>query len=685
MSKEPKSGDDRDSVLRLMHTKLSQSGITPVLSKKLKLEPYNISDCKSKLNLPAAAAGFKIPYFKIDGKLSEFYRYRYLKETKTGFRKLTTAKSLRYAQPSDTINEIYLPPLYTWSDLSQDALQPLIITEGELKAICACINDYPTIGLGGVWCFKSTKKEMPLLPQFLEFNWLGRDVYICYDSDVVTNPDVMKAENALAKELTSCGASVYICRIPFQQDFKMGLDDYIMAGHSVQQLLDDALQWSASRELLRLNEEVVYIRNPGMMAVIDTGQLMRPDAFTKHAYSNRMYTETQIDKEGKTKLVEKSAANEWMKWKVRAEVQKIVYAPGKERFEDRCFNTWKGWGVQPKKGDIKPWKELLEHLFKDAPAERKWFEQWCAYPLQNPGAKLFTCVLMWGICTGTGKSLVGYTLNEIYGENGTEVEEKELHADYNGWLLNKQFVMGDEITGGDKRAVSDRMKGMITRQKLRINEKYIPSYEMVDCVNWYFTSNHPDAFFMEDDDRRNFIHEVKSRPLAREFYNHYREWFSGDGPSALFYHLLNLDMEGFDPHAPAPMTTSKVDMIENGRSDLSSWVAALKLDPENVLVLGEKKLEYNLWTAGDLLAIYDPTGQGRVTATGLSRELRRAGFRRLKNSQPIKLTHGTARLWAIKDGEEIDKKGFTEIGQMYEKERGLVPEKHLSKDRKKKF
>ena len=197
-------------------------------------------------------------------------------------------------------------------------------------------------------------------------------------------------------------------------------------------------------------------------------------------------------------------------------------------------------------------------------------------------------VVMWGRAQGTGKSRVGHTMSTIYGENYAEISNQELNSTFNGgWAEARQFVMGDEIVVADnnKRAVYDRMKSWITQPKIRINQKFVPVYDVPDRINYYFTSNSPDAFYVADEDRRFFIVEVKGTPLPQEFYDRYTAWLSGDGPAALFYHLLNLDLSGFDPAAKAPETSAKREMIAANRTSAEAWVESLLHAPEEMLTM----------------------------------------------------------------------------------------------------
>lgn len=663
-----------DKLQNLFKQKMASSGLTTATVKKLR---YEVLEAKqiAALKMPPCI-GFKIPYFGLDGALTDFYRIRYLESTKKGFAALTNKKELRYVQPKATLNELYMPPLLDWQKIAKDKKIPLIITEGELKAAAGCQAGFATIGLGGVWNFRSAEHNLRLLPMFEELELEDRVIVILYDSDSVTNPKVMKAENALAKELMHEGADVKIGRIAVDAPHKNGLDDVMVAygKERVRKILDGSVAYGPCQSLFQLNEEVCYVRNPGLILRLDNLQRMAPRAFTEHAYATRIYTETQVvetKKGASTKMVEKSAAKEWMKWPHRSEVEKVTYAPGQPRVINEQLNVWPGWGVEPKEGDVSPWHGLLTWIFGGDTDAQSWFEKWCAFPIQNPGTKLYQSVVMWGIYHGTGKTIIGYTLSKIYGQNATEIKDGNLQETHNEWAENRQFVMGDEITGGDKRGVADRLKSMVTQREIRLNPKYVPSYTVPDCINYYHTSNHPDSFFLEDNDRRYFVWEVKGKPLEREFYKRYADWMNGQGPSHLFAYLLSLDLAGFDPAGTAPMTFSKSEMINSAKSDLAGWVSMLKEDPDMVLAIDGTKFGYSLWRSEDLLKIYDPNMRTRVTSNGLARELRRAGFDRVHSGMCCRSLTGHIRLWAVRNIDRYTTMKGDDIGKLYDAERGL--------------
>ena len=289
-------------VKRAMVVKLKESGLTVQDAGKLKYKPLLASSVKS-LGFPEAA-GFRIPYFDINGKPTAFYRLRYLESVrKKGFEAQTIDKKpLRYMQPKGTANLTYFTPHFVdWKNVSSDPQVGLIITEGELKAACACKMGIPAIGLGGVWSFRAEKQKTDLLPDLKAIIWKGRNAYIAYDSDSVTNPAVMLAEKMLAEKMLELGAKVTIIRMPASQTQKVGLDDYLVrhTAKSVAKLLSDhAYEYDLSRALHQANQEVVYIRDPGIVILRAEKLKISPLAFLRHAWANRFFTDYSQDKKG---------------------------------------------------------------------------------------------------------------------------------------------------------------------------------------------------------------------------------------------------------------------------------------------------------------------------------------------------------------------------------------------------
>ncbi len=139
----------------------------------------------------------------------------------------------------------------------------------------------------------------------------------------------------------------------------------------------------------------------------------------------------------------------------------------------------------------------------------------------------------------------------------------------------------------------------------------------------------------------------------------------------MFYHLLHYDCSDFDPQGHAPQTTSKIEMIDSSRNEMSTWVSVLRETPDQVTVVGQVVLPYKLFTSQELYNFFDSAGQSRYTVNGLGRELRRNGFKQLRDGTNIRTaSNGVQKLWAVRDCEAMHLlRQPKDIADVYDNER----------------
>lgn len=499
-----------------------------------------------------------------------------------------------YLGPTDLPPAAYYPANVDWPAVLHDYTVPLIITEGELKAAKACKEGFLTIGLGGVWSTKSQRFGCPFLPSLELVEWGRRVVTIIFDSDLKTNSSVALAVNDLASLLSQRGAVVKVAFIP-SDGAKVGLDDLLLLENgreTLEGLLATASSFGYSQALWELNERYAFVRDTTSILVLNTTdavKLVDRDKFTGALESNRYCYTVELNKQGEIERKQIKAAKYWMDWPLRREVSRLTYEPGEGKLILRPgddygeYNVWPGWGCYPVAGDVKPFLELFKFITQHIkPEEAKWFMQWLAYPIQCPGTKMNSAVILHGR-QGIGKGQLAKAMSLVYGKNYGKITQQQLKSNFNGWEVRKQFIFGDEATGtdhADQRQYAAALKDIVTRNVTTVNEKYVPEYEIPAKANLMFASNESDAFKLDADDRRFFVVEGPRIPAAREFYDTLADWLSDErsGP-ALFHHLLEVDVRGFQPYADPPRTQAKVYMIAATESDLAAWCRLLLEDP----------------------------------------------------------------------------------------------------------
>lgn len=257
-------------------------------------------------------------------------------------------------------------------------------------------------------------------------------------------------------------------------------------------------------------------------------------------------------------------------------ITEVGFDPGGEDPSITC-NLWAGWPVEPKAGKCEKLLEMLWHMCSgDRDAERlyTWVLRWLAYPIQHPGAKMKTTIVVHGP-QGTGKNLFFETISAIYGKYGDVIDQSAVEDKFNDWASRKLFMIADEVVARtDLYHIKNKLKALITGNRIRINPKNYSAYWEQNHMNLVFLSNETMPVVLEEDDRR---HCVIWTPAKREvdFYAAVLAEIESGGAAALHDHLLNLDLGDFHTGSAAPLTEAKSNLIGLGLDSPTRWFYAL--------------------------------------------------------------------------------------------------------------
>ena len=280
----------------------------------------------------------------------------------------------------------------------------------------------------------------------------------------------------------------------------------------------------------------------------------------------------------------------------------VVFDPTQTCDPDDCINLFDGFKMVPKAGDVEPILGLIRFLCSRSGIESDecddvmhWLLCWFAYPLQHPGAKLRTSVVMHGD-EGAGKNFLFDLVASIYGKYGALVGQDELEDKFNDWRSCKLFVVGDEVSSRQELVHNkNRLKALITSPTVQINPKNLPRREEANHMNVGFLSNEITPLALDNSDRRYL---VVYTPRAKDFsyYKALGMWRDNGGTEAFYAYLLDYPLRDFDPYAPAPSTAAKRDLIDiNRKSPERFWLA---------WSAGEIDLPYHSCTTGQAYRAY---------------------------------------------------------------------------------
>ena len=155
-------------------------------------------------------------------------------------------KTLKYEAPAGSTPHLDIHP--EARHLLRDPSVTLYFTEGNKKADAAWSRSLPCVSLPGVWQFVHGKLVVPDLD---EISLKNRLVRVAYDSDVTRKQSVAEALFRLCEALRRRGARVEVVYLPEgPEGAKVGLDDWFVAGGTVEALEDLAVPWEGRcREL----------------------------------------------------------------------------------------------------------------------------------------------------------------------------------------------------------------------------------------------------------------------------------------------------------------------------------------------------------------------------------------------------------------------------------------------------
>lgn len=324
------------------------------------------------------------------------------------------------------------------------------------------------------------------------------------------------------------------------------------------------------------------------------------------------------------------------------DARNLVFDPTQQASPDTHINMFGGLPLTPVRDDeaVEYVLTLLESLCSaESNAEEvfDWLLKWLAYPLQNPGAKMQTAVLMFGEKQGTGKSLFFEgVMRPIYGEYGATAGQHQLESQFTDWKSRKLFVLFEEVLSrSDRYNHLGTLKHMVTGRDQRINPKGLPERVEANHLNAVFLSNEPQPIPIDLEDRRFLVVGAKKK-LEKSFYDHFKVLLKKGASAAFYDFLLRYPLQDFNEHTQPPRTDSKDGIIRFG---LPGWHVF-----HEKWKAGELSVPYVSCISEDLYAYFlrwcERTRENKLTLTKFSELM---GGREHKARKRVSVTAGGTR------------------------------------------
>jgi hypothetical protein len=622
----------KDEMTREILADLARSGLDKKDLLKLRLSPLTRDETDDFVGEPRAS--YRIPYFDLEGREIAYARCRFLENKKQNLfspKGKNNNGSFRYSQPFNSSPHVYFPPYHDWRKVANDPEKTILITEGEKKAAKACKEGLYCIALGGVWGFKSSKRLWDLIPELKNIEWKNRTVEICYDADVMLKNEVRAALQSLAFTLTQAYETTRISFVFLDAEVagpKTSLDDYLIENGVEGFLSLKREEYDVGARIQLLNQKLAYVEKHGRFLDIKNRLYFKSLWHAREAFLN----EGDVLIDGKKGM---SVVDVWAKSKSRRTFNDLVYEPGSpEVTEENCLNVWVPPAVRPKKGKPKRWLELVHYIMRK-PEYAEWFLKWLAFPVQNPGEKLFQACFVYSKVQGVGKTFVVDPVMELIQgrENFHRLKNANLTSSFNAYAGSKTFVVVNEIYLSDykdRRATMGAIKDMITNERTEVNIKFQPIQNYTDHCNYFFSSNHDDALVIEKDERRLFVIHAPEETLPESTYVELDEYIRhGEGAHNIMHYLQNhIDTSDFNPKGHALMTPYKKQLIQIGRDPLDEFVERIADEPEQLFMVNGDLPDLQLFRAHDVLKLFEreyPKFHFSVTVKRMASKLKATG------------------------------------------------------------
>jgi len=270
-------------------------------------------------------------------------------------------------------------------------------------------------------------------------------------------------------------------------------------------------------------------------------------------------------------------------------IESLTWDPGKPEFipgyvvvdggyiEKPGATTYNYYRPPPniKLGDAAQATRWVEHWKRLYPNDANHIISWLACRVQRPGEKINHALVLGG-APKIGKDTLLEAVVRTVGEwNLLNIKLNHLVGKNNGFFKTLIVRLNEVRDTGDQGPVdlyrlNDHMKDVLATppNTLRINEKYINEYYILNRIGMIITTNYRDALNLPPDDRRHYVafSERRTEEFPTKFWNDFWGWYDHGGFAHVAALLYQYDLSNFNPKAEPPKTEAFQYMVAACRS-----------------------------------------------------------------------------------------------------------------------
>ena len=232
--------------------------------------------------------------------------------------------------------------------------------------------------------------------------------------------------------------------------------------------------------------------------------------------------------------------------------------------------------VPDKKVDTDIFWALLKHVIPHE-KERNHFLDWYAYPLQYPGHKIRSAIILQSDEFQLGKGSLFDLHRDMLGHHNTrKIELAEALDKGKGYLINAQTVLIDEAKSSgswsEKAQLINTLKTIITEGTIGVRQLYKEYSEQDTCTNYWINTNYKDAFPLPYNEVRYWVYFSPAKRNQQMLDEFHLQRLQGNLAAGVMAELMERDLSKFNPLAPAPHTVYRDEMCQLADRPINDYV-----------------------------------------------------------------------------------------------------------------
>ncbi|MEO7862717.1 MAG: bifunctional DNA primase/polymerase, partial [Nitrospirales bacterium] len=204
----------------------------------------------------------------------------------------------------------------------------------------------------------------------------------------------------------------------------------------------------------------------------------------------------------------------WLRHPDHRSYDAVVFQPGPTPCDPRFYNFWRGFPVEPRKGDCSLYlAHLLDNIACGNEDHFRYLMAWMANIVQTPGTRPGVAIVLRGK-QGTGKGVFAKGFGNLFKPHFAQITNShQLVGRFNALLKKAVVVFADEAFWAGSKDAEGTLNALITEETHNIEPKGIDPFSVRNFMHLIVASNHDWVIPAASEARRWFVLDVSEAHL----------------------------------------------------------------------------------------------------------------------------------------------------------------------------